>query len=214
VATTHYVMGSVLGPHPYPMMVREFQSVIGTEAWLQMRKAHGALPRLVVACVGGGSNAAGIFSAFVPYQKVKLVGVEAGGRGPLLGHHAARFAGGAPGVLHGTYTYVLQDAAGNTAPTHSVSAGLDYPAVGPEHAFWKDSRRVEYVQVRDEEALSAFHLLAELEGIVPALETAHALAYVTKVARNIPPTEAILVNLSGRGDKDVAEVARLEGVRL
>ena len=214
VTTTHYVMGSVLGPHPYPMMVREFQSVIGTEAWLQIRKAHGALPRVVVACVGGGSNAAGIFSAFLPYQKVKLVGVEAGGRGPLLGHHAARFAGGAPGVLHGTYTYVLQDSAGNTAPTHSVSAGLDYPAVGPEHAFWKDSQRVEYVQVQDEEALAAFHLLAELEGIVPALETAHAMAYVTKVARNIPPTEAILVNLSGRGDKDVAEVARLEGVRL
>ena len=214
VATTHYVMGSVLGPHPYPMVVREFQSVIGAEAWLQIRKAHGALPSLVVACVGGGSNAAGIFSAFLPYQKVKLVGVEAGGRGPLLGHHAARFAGGSPGVLHGTYTYVLQDASGNTAPTHSVSAGLDYPAVGPEHAFWKDTRRVEYVQVSDDEALSAFHLLSELEGIMPALETAHALAFVTKVARSYSPAEAILVNLSGRGDKDVTEVARLEGVRL
>ncbi len=214
VSTTHYVMGSVLGPHPYPLMVREFQSVIGSEAWLQIRKAHGTLPRLVVACVGGGSNAAGIFSAFVPYQKVKLVGVEAGGRGPLLGHHAARFAGGAPGVLHGTYTYVLQDGHGNTAATHSVSAGLDYPAVGPEHAFWKDTRRVEYVQVSDDEALSAFQLLSELEGIMPALETAHALAYVTKVARSFSPAEAILVNLSGRGDKDVAEVARLSGVRL
>lgn len=214
VTTTHYVMGSVLGPHPYPLMVREFQSVIGAEAWLQVRKAHGTLPRVVVACVGGGSNAAGIFSAFLPYQKVKLVGVEAGGRGPLLGHHAARFAGGSPGVLHGTYTYVLQDSLGNTAPTHSVSAGLDYPAVGPEHAFWKESRRVEYVQVNDEEALAAFHLLSELEGIMPALETAHALAYVSKVARNFSPTEAILVNLSGRGDKDVTEVARLEGVRL
>lgn len=214
VSTTHYVMGSVLGPHPYPLMVREFQSVIGSEAWLQIRKAHGTLPRLVVACVGGGSNAAGIFSAFVPYQKVKLVGVEAGGRGPLLGHHAARFAGGAPGVLHGTYTYVLQDGHGNTAATHSVSAGLDYPAVGPEHAFWKDTRRVEYVQVSDDEALSAFQLLSELEGIMPALETAHALAYVTKVARSFSPAEAILVNLSGRGDKDVAEVAQLSGVRL
>lgn len=214
VSTTHYVMGSVLGPHPYPMMVREFQSVIGAEAWLQIRKAHGSLPSLVVACVGGGSNAAGIFSGFLPYQKVKLVGVEAGGRGPLLGHHAARFAGGSPGVLHGTYTYVLQDASGNTASTHSVSAGLDYPAVGPEHAFWKDTRRVEYVQVSDDEALAAFHLLSELEGIVPALETAHALAFVSKVARSYSPAEAILVNLSGRGDKDVVEVARLEGVRL
>lgn len=214
VASTHYVMGSVLGPHPYPMMVREFQSVIGAEALLQMRKSHGALPRMVVACVGGGSNAAGIFSAFLPHQGVKLVGVEAGGRGPILGHHAARFAGGSPGVLHGTYTYVLQDAAGNTAATHSVSAGLDYPAVGPEHAYWKDTRRVEYVGVSDDQALAAFHLLSELEGIMPALETAHALAYVTKVAKSFPPTEAILVNLSGRGDKDVSEVARLEGVRL
>jgi tryptophan synthase beta chain len=214
VSTTHYVLGSVLGPHPYPAMVREFQSVIGAEALLQIRKQHGSLPRLVVACVGGGSNAAGIFSAFVPYKQVELVGVEAGGRGTALGDHAARFSGGAPGVLHGTRTYILQDQDGLVAATHSVSAGLDYPAVGPEHAFWHDSRRVSYVRVTDAEALDAFHRLSELEGIVPALETAHALAYVTHVARRLPGEAAVLVNLSGRGDKDVVEVARLEGVAL
>lgn len=214
VASTHYVLGSVLGPHPYPAMVREFQSVIGSEALLQIRKQHRSLPRLVVACVGGGSNAAGIFSAFVPYRQVELVGVEAGGRGTRLGEHAARFAGGAPGVLHGTRSYVLQDQDGLIVQTHSVSAGLDYPAVGPEHAWWHDSRRVSYVRVEDGEALDAFHLLSELEGIVPALETAHALAYVARVAPRMGSGEAILVNLSGRGDKDVTEVARLEGVAL
>jgi len=214
VATTHYVLGSVLGPHPYPAMVRDFQSVIGAEALLQIRARHGALPAQVVACVGGGSNAAGIFSAFVPYRQVELVGVEAGGRGSALGEHAARFAGGAPGVLHGTRTYVLQDQHGQVAATHSVSAGLDYPAVGPEHAFWHDSRRATYVRVSDREALEAFHLLAELEGILPALETAHALAYVSYVAPRLRPAQAILVNLSGRGDKDVTEVAQLEGVKL
>lgn len=214
VTTTHYVLGSVLGPHPYPAMVRDFQSVIGAEALLQIRSRHGALPALVVACVGGGSNAAGIFSAFTTYRQVELVGVEAGGSGSAPGEHAARFAGGAPGVLHGTRTYVLQDQHGQVAPTHSVSAGLDYPAVGPEHAFWHDSRRVTYVQVSDQEALAAFHLLAELEGILPALETAHALAYVTHVAGRRRSADAILVNLSGRGDKDVAHVAQLEGVRL
>ena len=214
VETTHYVLGSVLGPHPYPAMVRDFQSVIGSEALLQIRRQHGGLPREVVACVGGGSNAAGIFSAFVPYRQVALVGVEAGGRGTALGEHAARFAGGAPGVLHGTRTYLLQDQYGLVAGTHSVSAGLDYPAVGPEHAFWHDSRRVSYTRVSDAEALDAFHLLAEMEGIVPALETAHALAYVVHVAGRMGRNEALLVNLSGRGDKDVTEVAALEGVKL
>ena len=214
VATTHYVLGSVLGPHPYPVMVREFQSVIGSEALLQMRAQHRSLPNLVVACVGGGSNAAGIFSAFVPHRHVELVGVEAGGRGTRLGEHAARFAGGSPGVLHGTRSYVLQDQDGQVSPTHSVSAGLDYPAVGPEHAYWHDSRRVSYVQVEDREALDAFHLLSEFEGIVPALETAHAIAYVARVAPRMSSAQAVLVNLSGRGDKDVVEVARLEGVTL
>jgi tryptophan synthase beta chain len=214
VATTHYVLGSVLGPHPYPVMVREFQSVIGSEALLQIRSQHRSLPDLVVACVGGGSNAAGIFSAFVPYRQVELVGVEAGGRGTRLGEHAARFAGGSPGVLHGTRSYVLQDQDGQVVPTHSVSAGLDYPAVGPEHAFWHDSRRVSYARVEDREALDAFHLLSELEGIVPALETAHAIAYVARVAPRMGGGQAVLVNLSGRGDKDVVEVARLEGVEL
>ncbi|MBZ5589073.1 MAG: tryptophan synthase subunit beta [Acidobacteriia bacterium] len=214
VATTHYVLGSVLGPHPYPAMVREFQSVIGSEALLQIRKQHRSLPKLVVACVGGGSNAAGIFTAFVPYRQVELVGVEAGGRGTRLGEHAARFAGGEPGVLHGTRSYVLQDQDGLVAQTHSVSAGLDYPAVGPEHAWWHDTRRVAYVRVDDSEAVDAFHLLSELEGIVPALETAHAIAYVARVAPRMGSGQAILVSLSGRGDKDVAEVARLEGVTL
>ena len=214
VAGTHYVLGSVLGPHPYPAMVREFQSVIGTEALLQIRKQHRSLPSLVVACVGGGSNAAGIFTAFVPYRQVELVGVEAGGRGTRLGEHAARFAGGSPGVLHGTRSYVLQDQDGLIVKTHSVSAGLDYPAVGPEHAWWHDSRRVSYARVEDAEAIDAFHLLSELEGIVPALETAHALAYVARVAPRMANGQAILVNLSGRGDKDVTEVARLEGVAL
>jgi len=214
VANTSYVLGSVLGPHPYPAMVREFQSVIGSEALLQIRKQHRSLPQMVVACVGGGSNAAGIFSAFVPYRQVDLVGVEAGGRGTRLGEHAARFAGGSPGVLHGTRTYILQDQHGLVADTHSVSAGLDYPAVGPEHAWWHDARRVSYVRVSDDEALDAFHLLSELEGIVPALETAHALAYVGHVAPRMGRGQAILVSLSGRGDKDVTEVARLEGVTL
>ena len=213
-ASSHYVLGSVLGPHPYPAMVRDFQSVIGSEALLQMRQRHRGLPALVVACVGGGSNAAGIFTAFVPYRQVELVGVEAGGRGSALGDHAARFAGGQPGVLHGTRTYLLQDQDGRVAPTHSVSAGLDYPAIGPEHAHWHDSRRVSYVRVSDREALDAFHRLAELEGIIAALETAHALAYVAHVAGRMSRSDAVLVNLSGRGDKDVAEVARVEGVSL
>ncbi len=212
VATTHYILGSVLGPHPYPMMVRDFQAVIGREAFTQFRRETRGLPDLVVACVGGGSNAAGIFSAFVPHERVRLVGVEAGGRGEAPGEHAARLAGsGRPGILHGTYTWLLQDEAGQVEATHSVSAGLDYPAVGPEHAQWHDSGRVSYTRVQDAEALAAFHLLAETEGIIPALESAHALAYAVKVAPAMPLKANILVNLSGRGDKDLDEVARLEG---
>jgi tryptophan synthase beta chain len=214
VTSTSYVLGSVLGPHPYPAMVRDFQSVIGSEALLQIRAVHKALPRTVVACVGGGSNAAGIFSAFASYRQVELVGVEAGGRGTKLGEHASRFSGGSPGVLHGARSYVLQDQHGQIAATHSVSAGLDYPSVGPEHAFWHDSRRVAYTRVSDDEALAAFHTLGELEGILPALETAHALAYVIRVAGRMSCDDAVLVSLSGRGDKDVVEVARLEGVTI
>jgi tryptophan synthase beta chain len=211
VRTTHYILGSVLGPHPYPMMVRDFQSVIGREALTQFRRTGRGLPDVIIACVGGGSNAAGIFSAFIPHTRVKLKGVEAGGRGPGAGDHAARFAGGgAPGVLHGTRTQVLQDEDGQVESTHSVSAGLDYPAVGPEHANWRDTGRVEYTTVDDREALEAFHLLAETEGIVPALETAHALALAAKIAPKMSLDANILVNLSGRGDKDLEEVSRIE----
>ncbi len=215
VKTTHYILGSVLGPHPYPKMVRDFQAVIGTEAFSQFRKATRRLPDLVVACVGGGSNAAGIFSSFLAHDRVRLVGVEAGGRGRGPGEHAARFGGdGAPGVLHGTYTWLLQDGGGQVLPTHSVSAGLDYPAVGPEHAYWKDTGRVSYTRVDDREALGAFHMLAETEGILPALESAHAVAYAIKVAPAMPLGAHILVNLSGRGDKDLDEVSRVEGREL
>jgi len=211
VKTTHYILGSVLGPHPFPMMVREFQSVIGREAIDQFRKEARGLPDLVVACVGGGSNAAGIFSAFLSHDDVRLVGVEAGGRGSASGDHAARFGGaGAPGVLHGTRTWILQDDDGQVLGTHSVSAGMDYPAVGPEHSNWHDTGRVTYTRVDDDEALAAFHLLAETEGILPALESAHALAYVMKVAPGMEPDSKLIVNLSGRGDKDLAEVARVE----
>jgi len=212
VRSTHYILGSVLGPHPYPMMVRDFQAVIGREALAQIKKAARGMPDLVVACVGGGSNAAGIFSAFINHETVGLVGVEAGGRGITPGDHAARFSeGGAPGVLHGTRTVVLQDDDGQILGTHSISAGLDYPAVGPEHARWQESGRVTYTHVNDDEAVSAFHLLAECEGIVPALESAHAVAYAARVAPTMPLSSDILVNLSGRGDKDLAEVSRSEG---
>ncbi len=211
VRTTHYILGSVLGPHPYPMIVRDFQSVIGRETLVQFRRAAGGLPDAVIACVGGGSNAAGIFSAFIPHSGVRLVGVEAGGRGPGAGDHAARFAGGgAPGVLHGTRTQVLQDDDGQIVATHSVSAGLDYPAVGPEHANWRDLERVSYTTVDDGEALEAFHLLSETEGIVPALETAHAIAEAARIAAKMPLDANIVVNLSGRGDKDLEEVSRIE----
>ncbi len=212
VRTTHYILGSVLGPHPYPVMIRDFQSVIGTEAFAQIREATRSLPDLVIACVGGGSNAAGIFSAFVPFDQVRLVGVEAGGRGSAPGEHAARFTeDGKPGVLHGTLTRVLQDPDGQILGTHSVSAGLDYPAVGPEHAAWEVRGRVSYVRVSDDEAVAAFKLLARTEGIVPALESAHAVAYALQVAPAMPLKARILINLSGRGDKDMDEVARLDG---
>ena len=212
VGTTHYVLGSALGPHPYPTIVREFQSVIGREARAQFRRLAGRDPHAVVACVGGGSNAIGIFSAFLA-TRVRLVGVEAGGRGTGPGEHAARFSGGSVGVLHGTRTMLLQDEAGQVLPTHSVSAGLDYPAVGPEHAQLRDLGRVEYAKVADEEALDAFEILSRTEGIVPALESAHAIAYALGLARPMPARSWILINLSGRGDKDMGEYERLRGAR-
>jgi len=209
---TYYLLGSVLGPHPYPLMVREFQSVIGAEAREQCLERVGRLPDAVVACVGGGSNALGIFDAFVEDESVRLVGVEAGGEGIRPGRHAARFAGGLPGVLQGTRTYVLQDTAGNVELTHSVSAGLDYAAIGPEHAWLRDLGRAEYAWASDEEALDAFEGLAQREGIIPALESAHAVAHARKLAEG-GTLQLILVNLSGRGDKDVETVERLRGAR-
>ena len=203
VRTTHYLLGSVLGAHPYPMMVRDFQAVIGVEARAQVRERLGSLPDVLVACVGGGSNAIGLFYAFLD-DPVAMVGVEAGGRSSRAGDHAARFLGegAAPGVLHGTRTYLLQDEAGNVLPTHSISAGLDYPAIGPEHAWLRDEGRVRYDVATDEEALRAFHMLAETEGIIPALESSHALAWVVREAANLKG-QRVLVNLSGRGDKDL-----------
>jgi len=209
VEQTHYIIGSVVGPHPFPMIVREFQSMIGKETREQCIAIEGRLPDLVVACVGGGSNAAGMFAPFTGDVSVRLVGVEAGGRGSALGQHAAALSAGKPGVLHGSLSYVLQDDDGQTADVHSVSAGLDYPGVGPEHAYWKDSGRVEYVTITDAEALDAFELLAKLEGILPALETAHAIAHVAKIAPRMGCDQIVVINLSGRGDKDCQEVARL-----
>jgi len=203
VRTTHYLLGSVLGAHPYPTMVRDFHKVIGREARAQILRAEGKLPAAVIACVGGGSNAIGIFHEFLKDKRVKLVGVEAGGRGDSLGDHAARFHGGSPGVLQGTFSYVLQDAAGQIANTHSVSAGLDYPSIGPEHAWLKDSGRGEYVSASDQEALDACTLLARTEGIIPALESAHAVAEVVKRAPSLKKSDIVIVNISGRGDKDV-----------
>jgi tryptophan synthase beta chain len=191
------------------MIVRDFQSVIGTETKTQCLQMLGKLPDYIVACVGGGSNAAGIFFPFVDDKSVKLIGVEAGGRGPALGQHAASIGAGKPGVLHGSLSYVLQDEDGQTADVHSCSAGLDYPGVGPEHAYWKDTGRAEYASVTDDEALAGFKLLAELEGILPALESAHAIAQVVKLAPKLKPDQTIVINLSGRGDKDCQEVARL-----
>jgi tryptophan synthase beta chain len=203
VEDTHYLLGSVLGPHPYPLMVREFQSVIGREARAQIVEAAGRLPDAIVACVGGGSNALGMFDAFIGDSSVRLIGVEAGGERIAPGRHAARFAGGSAGVLQGTRTFVLQDEDGNVEPTHSISAGLDYAAVGPEHAWLRSIGRAEYAHVSDADALAAFGTLARLEGILPALESAHAVAYAGLVARDLGPGGVVLVNLSGRGDKDV-----------
>jgi tryptophan synthase beta chain len=203
VGDTYYLLGSVLGPHPYPLMVREFQSVIGREARAQILKLVGRLPDAIVACVGGGSNAMGIFDAFINDSSVRLIGVEAGGEAIVRGRHAARFAGGSAGVLQGTRTFVLQDENGNIESTHSVSAGLDYAAVGPEHAWLRALGRAEYASIADEGALAAFQKLARLEGILPALESAHAVAYAESLARELGSSAIILVNLSGRGDKDV-----------
>jgi tryptophan synthase beta chain len=208
---THYVIGSVMGPHPFPMIVRDFQSIVGRETKAQMLAIEGRLPDYIVACVGGGSNAAGIFAPFVPDADVKLIGVEAGGEGIGSGLHAATLAAGSPGVLHGMFTYVLQDSDGQTLPVHSCSAGLDYPGVGPEHSHWKDTGRAEYLAADDHEALEAFTLLSEMEGIIPALEPAHAVAHVMKLAPTLGKDQIIVINLSGRGDKDVVEAARLLG---
>ena len=210
VRDTHYILGSVLGPHPYPSMVREFQSVIGDEARRQILAAEGRLPDSLVACVGGGSNAIGLFHAFLQDEATRMYGIEAGGRGPGAGEHAARFAGGSVGVLHGTRTYILQDEDGNILPTHSVSAGLDYAAIGPQHAFLRDTGRATYGQVSDDEALEAFRRLCRSEGIIAALESAHALAYVMREAPSGALGKVILVNLSGRGDKDVEQVSALD----
>ena len=212
VETTHYIIGSVVGPHPFPRIVRDFQSVIGRETIQQSRAEFGRLPDAVVACVGGGSNAAGMFFPFVDHPEVKLVGVEAGGRSGQPGDHAASLSFGSPGILHGSLSYVLQDRDGQTSDVHSVSAGLDYPGVGPEHSFWHDLGRVEYTSVTDGEALDAFDLVARREGILPALETAHALAWAVREAARRKPDEIIVVCLSGRGDKDAAEIARLRGL--
>ncbi|HEY8413526.1 MAG TPA: tryptophan synthase subunit beta [Pyrinomonadaceae bacterium] len=209
VGDTYYLLGSALGPHPYPLMVRDFQSVIGREARAQILEREGRLPDALIACVGGGSNSIGLFHPFLGDAEVKMIGVEAGGLGNELGQHAARFntdGGGRPGVLQGTMSYVLQDDNGQVAATHSVSAGLDYPSIGPEHAFLHDAKRVEYVSVSDSEALEAFQLLSRLEGIIPALESAHAVAYAMKAACEMSRDQLLIVNLSGRGDKDINSV--------
>lgn len=208
-ADTYYLLGSALGPHPYPLMVRDFQSVIGREARAQILERIGRVPDLLIACVGGGSNSIGLFHPFLNDESVRMIGVEAGGSGAELGQHAARFnerGGGRPGVLQGTMSYVLQDERGQIAATHSISAGLDYPSIGPEHAFLHDAGRVEYVSATDAEALEAFKVLSEREGIIPALESAHAVAYALRIAREMTPEQCMIVNLSGRGDKDVQTV--------
>ena len=212
VGQTHYIIGSVVGPHPFPMMVRDFQSVIGRECRAQCLEKLGRLPDAVIACVGGGSNAAGIFHPFVEDASVRLIGVEAGGRGSKPGDHAAPLTLGTPGVLHGSMSYVLQDSYGQTADVHSCSAGLDYPGVGPEHSWWKDTARVEYIAATDAEALDAFQMFARLEGIIPALETSHAIHGAVIAARAMKRDEQLVINVSGRGDKDVTEVMRLLGL--
>jgi len=214
VENTFYIIGTVAGPHPYPMMVRDFQSVIGEECRTQMPELAGRQPDAVIACVGGGSNAMGIFYPYIAESKVRLIGVEAAGEGLTTGRHAASLCAGKPGVLHGNRTYLLQDANGQIVETHSISAGLDYPGVGPEHAWLKDSGRAEYVAVTDDEALKAFSNLCHLEGIIPALESAHAAAYAAKIAPAMPKDAVLLVNLSGRGDKDMDTVAQKSGLRI
>jgi len=211
VENTHYCLGSVMGPHPYPRMVRDFQAVLGRETRRQSLERFGRLPHAVFACVGGGSNAAGMFYAFIDDAEVELFGVEAGGRSDQMGDNASTLSFGRPGVLHGSYSYVIQDEDGQTAPVHSVSAGLDYPGVGPEHSYWKDLGRVTYLRATDNETLAAFDTLARTEGILPALESAHAVAKALQVAATRRPDENIVICLSGRGDKDTAEVARLRG---
>ena len=210
VDSSHYIIGSVVGPDPFPRMVRDFQSIIGIEARYQIIEKHGSLPVAVLACVGGGSNAMGIFQAFRDDPEVKLIGIEAGGEGIDSGKHSATLEAGRPGVLHGAMSYLLQDADGQVSPAHSVSAGLDYPGVGPEHAYLKDSGKAQYVSVTNDEALRAFHDLAQQEGIIPALESAHAIAHLSNIARDYKNSGAVLVCLSGRGDKDVAQVSLLE----
>ena len=212
VEHTHYILGSVVGPHPFPMLVRDFQSVIGRETRQQCRDAFDGDPQTIIACIGGGSNAAGIFYPFIE-EDVRLIGVEAGGRSSALGDHAAPLCHGEPGVLHGSLSYVLQDDFGQTAPVHSCSAGLDYPGVGPEHSYWRDQERVEYTSVTDDQALDAFCTLSELEGIMPALETAHAIAEALEIARGMDSAQRLVINISGRGDKDVQEAARLLDAR-
>ncbi|MGZ5032408.1 MAG: tryptophan synthase subunit beta [Usitatibacter sp.] len=214
VENTFYIIGTVAGPHPYPMMVRDFNSIVGKECVTQMPAMAGRNPDAVLACVGGGSNAMGIFYAFIPDANVRLIGVEAGGLGLATGKHAASLSAGSPGVLHGNRTYLMQDANGQIQETHSISAGLDYPGVGPEHAWLKDTGRAEYVSVTDDEALHAFHTLCRLEGIIPALESSHAVAYAMKIAPTMGRDRILLVNLSGRGDKDMHTVAKASGLAL
>jgi tryptophan synthase beta chain len=214
VRTTHYIIGSVVGPHPYPMIVRDFQSVIGREARAQILEKEGRLPTAVIACVGGGSNAMGIFHPFVEDSGVRLIGVEAAGHGVETGEHCATLTAGAPGVLHGSKSYLLQNDDGQIAPSHSISAGLDYPGVGPEHSFLKDSGRAEYVSVMDKEALDGFQLAARTEGIIPALETSHAFAHLSKIAGQFGSSDIVVLNLSGRGDKDMETAARALGMSI
>ncbi len=214
VDNTFYIIGTVAGPHPYPAMVRDFQAVIGRETRAQMQERSGRLPDVVLACVGGGSNAIGLFYPFIEDADVRMIGVEAGGDGLSTGRHAAPLCAGKPGVLHGNRTYLMEDENGQIRDTHSISAGLDYPGVGPEHAWLKDSGRAEYVAVTDAEALAAFHALTRIEGIIPALETSHALAYAAKLAPTMRRDQTLVVNLSGRGDKDMDTVARLDGIKL
>jgi tryptophan synthase beta chain len=214
VDDTFYIIGTVAGPHPYPQMVRDFQAVIGREARAQSLSQIGRLPDALVACVGGGSNAIGLFHPFLDDADVRMIGVEAGGYGVASGHHAAPLTAGRPGVLHGNRTYLMEDEDGQIMATHSVSAGLDYPGVGPEHAWLKDTGRAEYVAIDDDEALAAFHKLTRTEGIIPALESSHALAYAAKLAPQLRADQHVVVNLSGRGDKDINTIARLEGIEL